>query len=155
MYQILVLVKPGSGCKNITFQYGKININPNTRCFIYHNLELALQAFESNREIMYDPNKADFFVRINGNGLIYNEKGGPGDQFFFDFRNQNASDWYINTVLNLIDNPFVDGIFTDDLEGFPSEHDYAPINTNTSYDAIAALQFASLENSHQEMPHSS
>lgn len=120
-------------------------ISPNTKCFIYHNLELALQAFESNRKIMYDPDKKDWFIRINGSGDIYNEPGSPGDQFFFDFRNIEAASWYINTALNLTNNSFVDGIFTDDYEGFPSEHDFAPINTNTSYVDIAAIQFASLQ----------
>lgn len=120
-------------------------ISPNTRCFLYHNLELGLQAFESNREVMYDVSKVNWFVRINGNGSIYNEPGGPGDQYFFDFRNKDAADWYIETALKLTSSPYVDGIFTDDYEGFPSEHDYAPINTNTSYEDVAALQFASLD----------
>lgn len=120
-------------------------ISPNTRCFLYHNLELGLQAFESNREVMYDEQKKDWFVRINGNGSIYNEQGGPGDQYFFDFRNKDAAQWYIDTALKLTNSPYVDGIFTDDFEGFPSEHDYAPINTNTSYEDVAALQFASLD----------
>jgi hypothetical protein len=59
-------------------------VSPHTRCFVYHNLELALQAFESNRAVMYDPSKADWFVRVNHTGAIYNEPGGPGDQYFFD-----------------------------------------------------------------------
>lgn len=119
-------------------------VSPQTRCLMYHNFELALQAFESQREVMYDPSKADWFVRVNGDGGIYNEPGGPGDQYFFDFRNPAVADWYIATALRLCDNDYVDGIFTDDLEGFPSEHDYAPINSNTSYEDVAALQFASL-----------
>ena len=69
-------------------------VSPHTRCFVYHNLELALQAFESNRAVMYDPSKADWFVRVNG--AIYNEPGGPGDQYFFDFRNGAAAEWYIS-----------------------------------------------------------
>jgi hypothetical protein len=118
--------------------------SPGTRCFLYHNLELALQAFESNRAVMYDSTKSDWFVRVNGDGAIYNEPGGPGDQFFFDFRNEAASAWYIGAVLALVADPAVDGVFTDDYEGFPSEHDYAPLNTNTSYEAVAELQYASI-----------
>jgi hypothetical protein len=39
----------------------------------------------------------------------------------------------------------VDGLFTDDyVEGFPSEHDDAPLNTHTSFADVAAMQFASL-----------
>ena len=30
-------------------------VSPGTRCLIYHNLELALQSFESQRAVMYDP----------------------------------------------------------------------------------------------------
>ena len=74
-------------------------VSPHTRCFVYHNLELALQAFESNRAVMTDPSKADWFVRVNHTGAIYNEPGGPGDQYFFDFRNGAAAEWYISTAL--------------------------------------------------------
>ena len=119
-------------------------VSPATRCFLYHNLELGLQAFESNRAVMYDPSKAGWFVRVNGDGAIYNEPGGPGDQYFFDMRNADASAWYVDAVMKLVADPAVDGVFTDDYEGFPSEHDYAPLNTNTSYEAVAELQYASI-----------
>lgn len=124
--------------------------HPGTKCFIYHNLELALQSFESQRAVMYDASKAHWFVQYtdgfgNKTGLVYNEPGGPGDQFFFDFRVPEAADYYIASVLALTANASVDGVFTDDVEGFPSEHDYAPLNTNISFADVAALQFASLE----------
>lgn len=45
------------GCEYIKAQ------SPNTRCFIYHNAELALQAFESQRAVMYDPTKANWFLQ--------------------------------------------------------------------------------------------
>ena len=66
-------------------------LSPNTRCFIYHNMELAIQSFESQRFIMYNPYLKDYFLRYtdgNGNkiGPIYNERQVPGDQFFWDFR---------------------------------------------------------------------
>lgn len=118
---------------------------PLTKCFIYGNFELALQAFESNREIMYDPARADWFVRVNGDGAIYNEPGGPGDQFFFNFSTAAVADWYIENAIRLTSDPAVDGVFTDDFEGFPLEHDFGPFNTNTSFAAVAALEFASLE----------
>ena len=120
-------------------------VSPSTRCFIYRNLELALQAMESDRAIMYDPEKAGWFVPSAGAGSSpYNEPGGPGDQFFWDMRVPGAADWFITSSLALVSSPFVDGLFTDDLEGFPSEHDYAVANTNTSFTDVAALQFASL-----------
>ena len=122
---------------------------PATRCFVYSNVELALQAFESQRLVMYDPAKAHWFVQYTGpggekNGTIYNEPGGPGDQFFWDFRVAEAADYYIDSVLQRTANVSVDGVFTDDIDGFPTEHDYAPLNANIPFSDVAALQFASL-----------
>jgi len=124
-------------------------VSPGTRCLLYHNLELALQSFESQRAVMYDPAFQDWFVQYTDgqghkNGVTYNEGGDPGDQFFWDLRNATAADYYISSVLALTNNPNVDGVFTDDYEGFASEHDFAPINTNLSYGDVADLQFASL-----------
>jgi hypothetical protein len=62
-------------------------VSPGTRCLLYHNLELALQSFESQRAVMYDPSFQDWFIQYtdgkgNKNGVTYNEGGDPGDQFF-------------------------------------------------------------------------
>ena len=62
-------------------------VSPGTRCLLYHNLELALQSFESQRAVMYDPSFQDWFIQYtdgkgNKNGVTYNEGGAPGDQFF-------------------------------------------------------------------------
>ena len=120
-------------------------VSPHTRCLIYRNMELALQAMESDRAVMYDPARAGWFIRSAGEGSApYNEPGGPGDQYFWDFRVPAVADWYIASALALASSPYVDGVFTDDLEGFPSEHDDAPRSTNTSLAEVAALQFASL-----------
>lgn len=124
-------------------------VSPSTRCFMYHNLELVLQAFESQRAVMHDPSKADWFVQYTDGaghklGRIYNEPGGPGDQYFWDFRNAAAADFYISSVLALTADSAVDGVFTDDYEGFPLEHAYGPLNTNMSFSEVAELQFASL-----------
>ena len=60
--------------------------SPGTRCFIYHNMELALQGLESQRAVMYNRSLADWFLQVtDGNGTktgtIYNEPAsGPGDQ---------------------------------------------------------------------------
>lgn len=65
-----------------TYNCGLIKaVSPNTKCFIYHNMELALQAMESQRVIMYDPTKAYMFLQYtdgngNKNGTVYNEPGG-------------------------------------------------------------------------------
>ena len=67
------------GCRQIKA------VSPNTKCFIYHNMELALQSLESQRAVMYDPTKAHYFLQYldssgNRNGTIYNERQEPGDQ---------------------------------------------------------------------------
>lgn len=54
-------------------------------CSIDHNMELALEWEESQRKVMYDPSKADYFLQYtdgkgNKNGTIYQEDIGPGDQ---------------------------------------------------------------------------
>ena len=59
-----------------------------SRCFIYHNMELALEWLESQRLVMYDDTKADYFLQYtdgqgNKNGTIYNEPREEGDQFFW------------------------------------------------------------------------
>ena len=124
--------------------------SPSTRCLVYHNLELALQVLESQRGVMYDPSKAAWFVQYTDgagrkNGTIYNEPDGDvGDQFFWDFRVPAAVDWYVASVLALTSSPWVDGVFTDDLEGFGLEHDFAPASVRVSLPELAELQFASL-----------
>jgi hypothetical protein len=132
------------GCHRIKLR------SPHSRCFIYHNMELALEALESQRAVMYDESKADWFLQYTDgegekNGTIYDEGGAPGSQFFWDYRVPAAVDYVIASTLKLLDNPWVDGVFTDDLEGFPSEHDYGPIRTNISYSEVAEIQFATLE----------
>ena len=66
-----------------------------TRCFIYHNSELALQWLESQRVVMQDPNYKDFFLRYKdseGNkGEVYNEPIRFGSQYFWDYTNSSAS----------------------------------------------------------------
>ena len=67
-------------------------VSPQTKCFIYHNMELALESMESQRAVMYDASKADYFLQYtdgqgNRNGTIYNERQVPGDQYFWNFSN--------------------------------------------------------------------
>jgi len=38
-------------------------VSPGTRCFIYHNLELALEAMESQRAVMYNKSTANYFLQ--------------------------------------------------------------------------------------------
>ena len=58
------------------------------RCFIYHNMELALQWLESQRAVMYDPDMAGMFLQYTDGqghklGRIYNEPISFGDQYFW------------------------------------------------------------------------
>jgi hypothetical protein len=110
-------------------------------------MELALQALESQRAVMYDPATSDYFLQYtNGqgvkNGTIYNENGGPGNQFFWDFRNSSAADYYISSVMSTVNHPAVDGTFTDDVTGLPAEHQNAPINMNLTAQEVTDIQYA-------------
>ena len=53
---------------------------------------------------MYDPSTADYFLQYtdgNGhkNGTIYAENVAQGDQFFWDFTNPDAADYYVRSVV--------------------------------------------------------
>ena len=68
------------------------------KCFIYPNMELALEWEESQRKVMYDPHTADYFLQYtdgkgNKNGTICQEDIIWGDQFFWDFTNPKAADY--------------------------------------------------------------
>ena len=120
--------------------------SPNTKCFIYHNMELALESMESQRAVMYDPTKASYFLQYTDgqghtNGTIYIENGGPGNQFFWNFSNPLSADYYISSVLASIAYPETDGSFTDDVTGLPAEHDAAPGNMKLSAADVQRQQF--------------
>jgi hypothetical protein len=122
-------------------------ISPDTKCFIYHNMELALQALESQRAVMYNPVYANWFLQYTDgmghkNGVVYNEPGGPGDQFFWDYSVPEAGDYYITSVISTLSNPNVSGTFTDDVNGGDEEHPNMPKNINISSAVLAELQFA-------------
>lgn len=95
---------------------------PTTRVFLYHNVELGLQWLESQRAVMYDPQKAHWFLRWP-NGTVVNTHISQGDQFYWDFRCQAAADYFVASVVNSSTRyPWVDGTFLDDTDGFPDEH---------------------------------
>jgi hypothetical protein len=119
------------------------------KCFIYHNLELSLQWLESNRVIMYNPEYADYFLQYtdgkgNKNGTVYNVHRDEGDQFFIDWRNEEAAQYFVNAILGVMQNSggAVDGTFTDDREGLPNEHPEVPAILNISNAEMQELQFA-------------
>jgi len=126
------------GCRKIKA------VSPSTKCFIYHNMELALESMESQRAVMYDPATAGYFLQytdgnFNKNGTIYNERGVPGDQYFWDYTNTSAIAYYISSVLESIAGAETDGTFTDDVMGIPQEHAKAPGNMKLSQAQVDAI----------------
>ena len=119
------------------------------RCFIYHNQELALLWLESQREVMLDPAKADWFLQYEwdnvthrGNGTIYNEARAEGYQYFWNHLNREAADYFVSSIDAVLDDDSVDGTFTDDVDGLPAEHPLAQARIGMTDDGLAALRFA-------------
>ena len=111
------------------------------------NMELALEWLESQRAVMYDPTKTDYFLQYHfsgasGNGTIYNEARNEGDQFFWNYLNPEAASYFVSSVTASIADDAVDGTFTDDVDGLPAEHAAAPGRMNMSDADLAALRFA-------------
>jgi hypothetical protein len=96
------------------------------KCFIYHNTMRALQWIESQRAVMYDATKRDWFLQYEDsagrkNGTIYNAKSGAYDQYLWDYRNPEAAAYIVAATVNDTMSPYVDGSFTDDTHGMPDE----------------------------------
>lgn len=118
-----------------------------TRCGIYHNVELALQWIESVRAVMYDEDKKDWFLQYtdglgNKNGTIYNEPRAEGDQFFIDYRNNDAAAYFVASIVNATVALGADLTFTDDRDGIPNEHPQLPATLNMSAAEVAQAQFS-------------
>jgi len=119
-------------------------VHPDLRCFIYHNMELALEALESQRSAMfpgqpnYDP---ALFLRFP-NGTIYNEPGGPGAQYFWNFTRPATRAFFVASVMGSLAYEEVSGTYTDDVSGLPSEHFAMVRALNLSAADIAAHQLA-------------
>ena len=119
------------------------------RCFIYHNMELALLWLESQRAVMLDPTKASFFLQYgwnstthSGNGTIYNEARAEGWQFFWNYLNEEAANYFVSSVDAVLNDDAVDGTFTDDVDGLPAEHPSAQARIGMTDAELAALRFA-------------
>ena len=117
------------------------------RCGIYHNVELALQWIESARAVMYDADKADWFLQYTDghgvkNGTIYNQPREEGDQYFIDYRNADAAAYFTGSIVNATVQLGADLTFTDDRDGIPVEHPGLPAALSLSPAEVAAVQFA-------------
>ncbi len=109
--------------------------------------ELALQWLESNRAVMYDESKADWFLQFTDgrghkNGTIFNNHREEGDQYFIDWRNPDAAAYFVGSIVRVVSDPAVDGTHTDDREGLPNEHPTVAAQLRMSAADMAALQFA-------------
>lgn len=91
------------------------------RCCIYHNTELALGWLESQAKAMDDPSKADYFLQYP-NGTIYSEDIVFGRQWFWNHTNQEASDYFVSSMVESLQGSDADCTFTDDVQGLPEEH---------------------------------
>ena len=121
-----------------------------TRCFIYHNSELALQWMESQRAIMSDPSKEHLFLHyLPGNpsgeppGKVYNDTISWGAQWFFNHTLPEARALFISSLLAVLNaSSDVDGSFTDDVDGLPAEHPTVPTELGMSAAELAELRYA-------------
>eukprot|EP00912_Choanoflagellata_sp_UC4_P001391 UC4_evm1s865 len=124
------------------------------RCGIYHNMELALQWLESNRAVMDAAHvKAGWFLTYP-NGTVLNtprtytrcNTTSPLlSQWYIDWRNTDAADYFVGAIVNATFLGGVDATFTDDLPGFPQENPVALREADLSNKSIADLQFATQE----------
>jgi hypothetical protein len=120
-----------------------------SRCFAYHNQELALRWLASQRAAMDDGARAGWFLRWP-NGSLYTEPetsrphGGFQAQAFWDFRVAPAAAYFVSSVLASLASPAIDGTFADDVTGVPAEHPRVVANTNLSGADVLALQRATL-----------
>lgn len=73
-------------------------LNPQTRCFIYHNTELALEWLESQRAVM-TPSNAPWFLRWP-NGSIYDTRIDCGSQYYWDLRNSVTADYFVASIID-------------------------------------------------------
>eukprot|EP00040_Diaphanoeca_grandis_P000601 m.15951 g.15951 ORF g.15951 m.15951 type:complete len:408 (+) comp10795_c0_seq2:211-1434(+) len=99
------------------------------RCSIYHNMELALEWLKSERAVMDQAHiDAGWFLRF-ANGSVVNEaryvRAGVGpllNQYFIDWRNSDATTYFVSAIVNATRQTGVDSTFTDDSTGVPDEH---------------------------------
>jgi len=120
--------------QNMTFQESKMETyaatlksigGPLTRVFEYRNTMLGLSMFATQRAVMYDPVHSAFWV-VCGNGLCNDPAVFPTfqqDQYFWDYRNPEARDYFIRNSCGAIETKPVDGIWFDDQAGFAQGHD--------------------------------
>jgi hypothetical protein len=73
---------------------------------------------------------------------IYNEGIQFGDQYFWDYTNPAAAEYFITSVVASLGDPAVDGTFTDDVGGLPEEHSSVMKRINMTPGQLKKLQEA-------------
>ena len=78
-----------------------------------HNMELALEWLESQRVVMNNPALAHYFLQYNyssgGNGVIFNAGRAEGSQFFWNYLQNDAAQYYISSVVGSLADNATDG----------------------------------------------
>lgn len=99
-------------------------LNLHTRVSTHHNQEELLLRNRQDCLIMRDPAYADFVIH-NSSGIVNNQVRPkctsepnatyePEDQYALDFRNENASLWWLETVIGgFLQSPVLDGFYWD------------------------------------------
>ena len=122
--------------------------NPHTRVMVYRNFALAQGILSTHRAIMYDQQYADFFLQYQPNnpghipiGTIFNSPTSllHGEQYFWNWSNPAVLDWWLEEVIGsqATGSEYIDGIFTDDVDGTFQEHETASEAMGMSTSQIA------------------
>ena len=78
-----------------------------------HNMELALSWLESQRIVMTNSSLAHYFLQYNyssgGNGVIFNAPRAEGNQYFWNYLQNDAAQYYISSVVGSLADNATDG----------------------------------------------
>lgn len=99
---------------------------------------------------MDDPRNADYFLQYtdgegNKNGTIYSEDIVFGRQWFWDHTNPEASDAFVQGIVDSLDDPAVDCTFMDDPLGVPMEHPNITSRIRMNATQLKALEHATAQ----------
>jgi hypothetical protein len=109
-------------------------------------MELALEWLESQRVVMNDPALKHYFLQYNyssgGNGVIFNAGRAEGAQYFWNYMQSDAAQYYISSVVASLSDNATDGTFTDDVDGLPAEHPDVQAKIGMTDQELEQLRFA-------------
>lgn len=109
-------------------------------------MELSLSWLESQRKVMTDPSLAHYFLQYNystgGNGVVFNAPRTEGNQYFWNYLQNDAAQYYISSVVGSLADNATDGTFTDDVDGLPAEHPDVQAKIGMTDSELEALRYA-------------